>query len=143
MRFALQCLGAALASSAFPIAGALWVLASDPVVNADGSIDDAPERAAMLFLMASPLFLACLALFFAATAAALRLNGKLSLRALLLVGLLVALAVAGSFAQQGYSAFGLRDALISFASFSILTFMSLGLGCVCWWFLRPSSTRRA
>ena len=143
MRFALQCLGAALASLAFPVAGALWVLASDPVVNADGSIDDAPERAAMLFLMASPVFLTCLALFFAAIASALRFTGKLSLGALLLVCVLVALAVAASFAQQGYTAFGLQDALISFASFGILTFITLGLGCACWWLLRPATTGRA
>ena len=141
MRFALQCVAAALASLAMPVAGALWTLSSDPVVNANGSIDDAPERAAMLFLLASPGFVVCIGVFFATSAALLRSFSRLSLGRLYLVNLGVALVVAAVFARDGYAAFGTRDAVISFASFGVLSFTSLALGSTAWWLLWPCSTR--
>ena len=60
---------------------------------------------------------------------------------LLLVSLLVALFVGATFALDGYREFGLSDALISFGAFGILTFISLSLGCLSWWFIRLAHMR--
>ena len=139
MRLALQCIAAEIASLAVPVAASLWVLSADPVMNADASIDDAPERAAMLFLFASPVFFAFLAVFFAGSAALLRYLGQVSLLRLLLVNLGVALLVGIAFAHQGYSSFGARDAFISFGLFGLFSFVSLALGSSAWWLLRFDS----
>jgi drug/metabolite transporter (DMT)-like permease len=141
VRFPLQCIAAALASLAVPVAGALWILASDPVAN--GSIDDAPHRAAMLFLVAVPGLLLFLAIYFGVSSALLRHVADVSLVRLFLVNLGVSLLVAIPFTLQGYTEFGARDAAISFGAFGALSFVSLSLGSTAWWLLRPASAPRS
>ena len=139
MRPALQCLTAAFASLLVPLAGALCIrsLPGAPIVKCDGSIDDAPDRAAMVFLIFSPVLLAFLGTFFAGSAALLRRARHLSLGRLYLVNAFVSLLVALTLARDGYSAFGARHAAISFVLFGSLTFVSLGLGSTAWWSLQP------
>jgi hypothetical protein len=144
-RFALQCVAAAFVSLAIPLANSLWIrssLSGPPLVNADGSIDDAPERAAMVFLILSPLFLAFLSVYFAGSTALLRRLGHLSLVPLYLFDLLVALAAATYFARDRYGDFGARDAALSLAVFGVLGFLSLALGSTAWWLLRPAAAQR-
>jgi hypothetical protein len=146
MRSVLQCLAAAFASLAVPVAEALGIRSGSsgpPLVSPNGSIDDAPERAAMVFLILSPALLGFLVIFFAASAAILRHRGKLSLGRLYLLNFAVAVAVATSFAHDSYGTFGARDAAISFGLFGLLTFMSFALGSTAWWLLRPGSSPRS
>jgi hypothetical protein len=145
MRFVLQSLAAALASLAVPIGEALWIrfgAPGPPLMNADGSIDDAPERAAMLLLFLSPVGLAALAVFFAGSTAVLRSLGVLSLGRLYLLSVAAALVVAGLFAYREYTSFGVRDAAIAFGSLGLTTFISLALGSTAWWVLRARAPGR-
>ena len=142
MRLVLQCLVAALAALAVPLADALWIrsgLAGPPLVNPDGSIDNAPERAAMFFLMLSPVFLVILFAFFAVSTSVLRYFARLSLGRLYLLDLSVALAVAIYTASRSYVTLGARDAAFTFEMFGLVSFVCLALGSTAWWLLRPAA----
>jgi len=71
--------------------------------------------------------------YFAVATLALRAMGLLTLRFVLLSSLVPSIVVASIFARQGFLAFGVHDALISFLTFGSCTLLNLMLGSLSWW----------
>jgi len=139
MRAVLQAAAAAAATLLVPMAGTLSVLNEPTQQLPDGSWDDAPWRAAMVFLMLSPIALLALTALFACLATITR--GMLP--RLLAANLALSTLAATFFAIDGYLLFGLRDGMISFVMFGGSSFLGLSLGSIVWWLLRPKACEEA
>jgi hypothetical protein len=109
------------------------ILALDAIFSSSIPGDDAPRRAGAIFLFLIPFAYLIVALFMAAAGYLLLAIGKLSLRNLLIGCGVVSLAAGAIFELP--SPFGVRDQLIGFGIFGIVTMLSLSVGVVCWWFL--------
>lgn len=126
------CIAAAVTTCLPAVLELLWIVQQGSGALPDG--DDAPYRASVLLLMFGMPAAFVLALaYFAVGTLALRAAGVLRLQFVLLASLIPSIAIASTFARQGFLAFGVRDALISFLTFGSCTLLSLVLGSLSWW----------
>jgi hypothetical protein len=126
---------AAMGTIIVPIIGILFVYSGGPSIDADGTPDNAPYRAAVFLLFLAPLIFLIVFGAWYSTAKILASQNSLSIRSLLLACVAVSIITGSIFAADGYRIFGLRDGMISFLSFFLFTFVSLGLGTLAWWFI--------
>ena len=130
-RIILASLWAPLATLLIPAILALYAMYSSSTPG-----DDAPRRAGAISIFLILLAYPIVALFMAAAGYSLSAMGKLKLRNLLIGCGFLSLAAGAIFGLP--SPFGVRDQLIGFGIFSIVTMLSLSLGAFCWWFLAQS-----
>jgi len=127
-RILLASIWAPLAVLLIPVLLALGAIFSSSIPD-----DDAPRRAGAIFLFLIPFAYLIVALFMATAGYLLLAVGKLNLRNLLIGCGILSLAAGAIFGLP--SPFGVRDQLIGFGIFGIVTMLSLSLGVLCWWFL--------
>ena len=95
--------------------------------------------AGLLFL--TPIFLTVLTAYFLTLTAILGKLKRLTLSTLLGVAAVMGAAVGSSFYNQGLAVGGRSDAIRSFLTFSLGTFICLGSGCAIWWWLGRDTPR--
>ncbi|MCP4373969.1 MAG: hypothetical protein GY797_38570 [Deltaproteobacteria bacterium] len=134
-RFLLASTTAALATLIVPIAGGLYGYLEGPSVLADGTIDNAPYRASGALLFLSPILFLVLLVAWLLITIMLDYWNVLTWTYLLLCCVGSSIIFGSMFAYAGYDDFGLRDAIISFTTFSFCTFLSLVLGWLAWCFI--------
>lgn len=112
------------------------------LAGSSSQIDDAPVRAAILLLVVIlPVSYPVLAIFMAAVGSLLKKLNKLTLKHLLIVYGLVCLLLAFLFGWS--SPFGLKDQVIGLMVFFSLSFLSMGPGAICWWYLAVGHNKLA
>ncbi|MGD0663644.1 MAG: hypothetical protein ABSD38_36870 [Syntrophorhabdales bacterium] len=118
-----------------PVIGGVWGFYGGPSINADGSPDDTPVRAAALLLFLTPamFFIILLAWYF--TTKRLAALNVLSTMSLFLSCVAVSILLGDISAVGGYGTFGPRDAAISFVVFFSYTFARSGIGALGWWLI--------
>src|SRR5258706_11822505 len=103
MRF-LRYLGAVLAAGSAswlcPFIFAAFIFVTDKKVDNLGRIDNAPYRAAGIFLFLTPLFVVMFGLWIFATSAVLRLVHRYSLQSLIITSVIVALCTGTYLSRQ-------------------------------------------
>jgi hypothetical protein len=117
------------------------ILALSAMYSSSMPGDDAPGRAGAIFIFLILLAYPIVALFMAAAGYSLSAIGKLSLRNLLIGCGVLSLAAGAIFGLP--SPFGVRDQLIGFGIFGIVTMLSLSLGVFCWWFLAHMGQKKS
>ena len=129
---------ASVAAIIVPVCGGLWYVFGPPVLNADGSPDNAPIRGAGLFLFASPILALVLVGYFAVAPLLLRRIHRLTLSALVALNIVPSLAVALLFGVPAFRGFGPLDGAILFGLFGGFSILFLGVGSAAWWLVAPS-----
>ena len=140
---AVAALAASIAAFIVPVGGGLWLVFGPPVLNADGSPDNAPVRSAALLLFVSPAFVLVLTAYFAIAPAILRRVHRVTLGALAAVNLLPSVAIALLFGAQGLRAFGPVDGAIAFGLFGLFSLAFLGIGSTTWWLIAGAKEESA
>ncbi len=137
----LRAVGAALASWVIPFGLGAAAFLAGPGLNARGEVDDAPYRAGAGLLFLTPIFLTVLTAYFLTLTAILGKLKRLTLSTLLGVAAVMGAAVGSSFYNQGLAVGGRSDAIRSFLTFSLGTFICLGSGCAMSWWLGRDKPR--
>ena len=120
-----------------PVALAMFTVATDTGFDNFGQPDDAPRRASGVLIVFSPVLVLVFGAIVAAAALVLRLIRHHTFKALLGIAFILGICLGVFFAVNGYALDGLRDAVISFAVFSVAGFVCFGLGAVVWWYCSP------
>ena len=137
----LRAVGAALASWVIPFGLGAAAFLAGPGLNARGEVDDAPYRAGAGLLFLTPIFLTVLTAYFLTLTAILGKLKRLTLSTLLGVAAVMGAGVGSSFYNQGLAVGGRSDAIRSFLTFSLGTFICLGSGCAMSWWLGRDKPR--
>jgi len=128
---------ASIAALFIPICTGLWYFFGPPILNADGSPDNAPVRSAALLLFASPVFLLLLSAYYAIAPVVVQRIHRRTLGALVVFNLVPSSGLALLLGVQGLRAFGLLDGAISFGLFGLFSITFLTVGSVAWWLIAP------
>ncbi len=132
-RFLLASAAAALSTIIIPVAIGLYVFFKGSSVLPYGTPDNTPFRAAGVLLFLMPFIFAILVgVWYLVTKGLFHFNA-LTKTKLFLFCIACGILLGCIFAIDGYKAFGLKDAIISFIVFFSHTFVSLGLGGLVWW----------
>src|SRR5262245_23065340 len=111
----------ALASLAIPTAVWLWTFSR----GAPTAADDAPFRASAGLLILTPVFAVVGTVWFMVSTWAPRRFGKLTLRSLMALSLVVSLLFGAFAAADGFKIGGLHDVAIFFVLFGVSAFVCL------------------
>lgn len=110
----------------------VYVLVSGPGVDASGTPDNDPYRAAGFLFILSPAFVLALGVYLYAIAEILDRIGHLTLFSLLVANLIVSVSIGALFYHQGLEVGGASDGLFSFAMFGGFILLCLCAGTAFW-----------